>query len=214
MYTNPMRHTSWLAPVLLTAVLGALLGGCSGSGSQIRNDDDVRRVLTEDRQRIKEIERKIDMQSTRLNRFLAYNPELGGGGAGGGAMGGGGSYDTLLAYDVQFRVNSYDLSNSDRTLLDRVAEEMALTPASRLEIRGFTDSTGGRFYNHLLSEQRTGAAVRYLVGKYDIPLYRIHTIGFGEDMQSYIRDTASREDRNRRIEVRLLIARGAGYTGP
>lgn len=214
MYANLTRGKSWLAPVLLTAVLGTLLGGCSGSGSQIRTDDDVRRVLTEDRQRIQEMERKIDMQSTRLNRFLAYNPELAAGGAGGGAMGGGGSYDTLLAYDVQFKVNSYDLSAADRTLLDHVAEEMALTPASRLEIRGFTDSTGGRFYNHLLSEQRTGAAVRYLVGKYDVPMYRIQTVGFGEDMQTYIGDTASSENRNRRIEVRLLIAKGGGYTGP
>ncbi len=174
----------------------------------------MRRALMEDRQRINEIERKFDMQSTRLNRFLAYNPDLAVGGVDGGAMGGGGRYDTLLAYDVQFKINSYDLSASDRLLLDRVAEEMAHTPASRLEIRGFADSTGGRFYNHLLSEQRTGAAVRYLVGKYDVPIHRIHTIGFGEDMQSYIGDTASDEDRNRRIEVRLLIAKGAGFSGP
>ena len=44
-----------------------------------------------------------------------------------------------------------------------------------------TDRTGSRQYNETLGRKRADAVTEYLVAKHDIPIYRIHVIGLGEE---------------------------------
>ncbi|HXG65480.1 MAG TPA: OmpA family protein, partial [Blastocatellia bacterium] len=73
-----------------------------------------------------------------------------------------------------------------------------------LEIEGFADAIGTDAYNNQLTQKRANAVRRYLAEQHNIPLYRMHIIGFGE-LRS-VADNTTREGRaqNRRVEVRLM----------
>ena len=73
-------------------------------------------------------------------------------------------------------------------------------------VEGYTDATGSRQYNEELSRKRADAVVNYLVAKHDIPIYRIHMIGLGEDKPvDEGKDRAARA-KNRRVEVKVFSA--------
>jgi outer membrane protein OmpA-like peptidoglycan-associated protein len=73
-------------------------------------------------------------------------------------------------------------------------------------VEGFTDSTGDKAYNEALSRKRADAVVTYLVSKHDVPIYRIHMIGLGEDKPvDEGKDRAARA-KNRRVEVKVFTA--------
>ena len=58
----------------------------------------------------------------------------------------------------------------------------------------------------MLSRRRADSVAEYLVAKHDIPIYRIHMIGLGEERP--LDDARTREARakNRRVEVRVFTA--------
>ena len=73
-------------------------------------------------------------------------------------------------------------------------------------MEGYTDSTGSKAYNEALSRRRADSVVEYLVAKHDIPIYRIHMIGLGQEKP--VDDARTREARakNRRVEVKVFNA--------
>lgn len=107
---------------------------------------------------------------------------------------------------VHFGFNKDKLTPDDKGQLDKVAEEVQSLPRYFITIEGYTDQTGPASYNEELSRRRANHVVEYLVGQKNIPLYRIHVIGLGE--QKLVNDGKTREDRaqSRRVEVSLYSA--------
>ena len=74
-----------------------------------------------------------------------------------------------------------------------------------IAVEGYTDATGSKAYNEALSRRRADKVVEYLV-VHDIPIYRIHMIGLGQ--QRPVDEARNREARakNRRVEVKVFSA--------
>ena len=107
---------------------------------------------------------------------------------------------------VPFAFNKSTLNDSSKQDLDKLAQDVKADKRFFIAVEGYTDSTGSRAYNEMLSEKRADAVVHYLVSKHDIPIYRIHQIGLGMDKP--VDDAHSREARakNRRVEVKVYSA--------
>lgn len=105
---------------------------------------------------------------------------------------------------VNFKFDSYQLTPEAEQALDQIAAQIKDRGNFILEIQGFADSTGSDVYNNQLTQKRADAVRRYLAEQHNIPLFRMHILGFGEVRA--VADNQTREGRaqNRRVEVRLL----------
>lgn len=115
-------------------------------------------------------------------------------------------YKLQTSATVEFKFNQYKLSEAATQDLDRLASEMQADKRFIIAVEGFTDKTGTKEYNEVLSRRRADAVVEYLVAKHDIPIYRIHMVGLGEDKPvDEGRDRAARA-KNRRVEIKVFSA--------
>jgi outer membrane protein OmpA-like peptidoglycan-associated protein len=105
---------------------------------------------------------------------------------------------------VNFKFDSHQLTDEAKMALDELAAQIKDRENFVLELQGFADATGTEAYNNQLTQRRADAVRRYLAEQHDIPLFRMHILGFGE-MRS-VADNSTREGRaqNRRVEVRLM----------
>ena len=58
----------------------------------------------------------------------------------------------------------------------------------------------------VLSRKRADAVVEYLVAKHDLPIYRIHMIGLGEEKPLDEAHNRAARAKNRRVEVKVFSA--------
>ena len=107
------------------------------------------------------------------------------------------------SHTISFRYNSAALSDEASATLDGVAGDVANASNYRVEVQGYTDSSGDPSYNVGLSQRRATAVFRYLVSK-DVPLHRIAMIGLGEENPVADNSTRAGREENRRVEVRVL----------
>jgi outer membrane protein OmpA-like peptidoglycan-associated protein len=116
-------------------------------------------------------------------------------------------YKMATEITVPFRFDRYALTDDDKTQLDTLAASASKLKRYFITVEGFTDKTGSIQYNETLSRRRADAVAQYLVAKHDIPLYRIHMIGLGEQkpVEEAAKTRAARA-KNRRVEVRLFSA--------
>ena len=115
-------------------------------------------------------------------------------------------YKMQTAATVPFAFDKWALSQSAKEDLDGLATGLSSDKRFVVSVEGFTDSVGNRSYNEALSRKRADAVVTYLVAKHDIPIYRIHMIGLGEEKPvDEGRDHAARA-KNRRVEVKVFTA--------
>jgi OOP family OmpA-OmpF porin len=107
---------------------------------------------------------------------------------------------------VPFKFDKWALTSDAKQDLDKLAGDVKADKRFFIAVEGYTDSTGTKQYNETLSRKRADAVVEYLVAKHDIPIYRIHMIGLGE--QKPVDETRNREARakNRRVEVKVFSA--------
>ena len=105
---------------------------------------------------------------------------------------------------VNFKFDSSVLTPEATESLDQLAAQIKDRQNFILEIQGFADATGTDTYNNQLTRKRADAVRRYLAEQHDIPLFRMHILGFGEVRA--VADNKTREGRaqNRRVEIRLL----------
>lgn len=105
---------------------------------------------------------------------------------------------------VNFKFDSYELTPEAKASLDRLAAQIKDRNNFILEVTGFADWVGSDAYNNQLTEKRADAVRRYLAEQHNVPLFRMHMLGFGE--LRAVADNHSREGRaqNRRVEIRLL----------
>jgi outer membrane protein OmpA-like peptidoglycan-associated protein len=117
--------------------------------------------------------------------------------------------------DVLFDTGKADLQAVARERLAKVAGILLSYPDIRVEIDGFTDSTGSAEFNQRLSQERAQAVATYL-GSQGVNLSAMTERGFGEDQPVASNDTASGRQQNRRVELVVSgssIGQAAGEAG-
>ena len=107
---------------------------------------------------------------------------------------------------VPFKFNQYVLTTEAQKDLDMLAEEIKSSRRFFVAVEGYTDDVGNKQYNEQLSNRRADSVAEYLVAKHDIPIYRIHMIGLGEEKPVDEGHNRAARAKNRRVEVRVFTA--------
>jgi outer membrane protein OmpA-like peptidoglycan-associated protein len=108
---------------------------------------------------------------------------------------------------VHFGVNKDTLTKDEKAKLDDVAMQIANLQRYFITVEGYTDQTGTPSYNDQLSRERANAVIAYLVGQHNVPVYRIHMVGLGE--QKLIDEGKGKKAReaSRRVEINIFTAK-------
>ena len=115
-------------------------------------------------------------------------------------------YKLQNSASVPFAFDKFALSASAKEDLDKLADSLTADKRFVIAVEGYTDSTGNKAYNETLSRKRADAVVTYLVSKHDVPIYRIHMIGLGEDKPVDEAKNRAARAKNRRVEVKVFTA--------
>jgi outer membrane protein OmpA-like peptidoglycan-associated protein len=115
-------------------------------------------------------------------------------------------YKQVSDLTVPFAFNKYTLTAKDREDLDNMVTNASKNKRYFIAVEGFTDRTGSREYNETLSRKRADAVTEYLVAKHDIPIYRIHVIGLGDEKPVDDGHTRAARAKNRRVEIKIFSA--------
>lgn len=102
--------------------------------------------------------------------------------------------------DVLFDLNKYTLKPGAREKLAKVAGILLAYPDLKVQVEGYTDSTGRPEYNQRLSEQRAMTVRDYLVAQ-GINLNNVTAQGFGQNDPVATNATAEGRQQNRRVQM-------------
>ena len=108
---------------------------------------------------------------------------------------------------VHFGINKDTLTKDETAKLDEVATQIGSVQRYFITVEGFTDQTGSTARNDQLSRERANQVISYLVGSHDIPVYRIHMVGLGE--QKLIDEGKGKKAREAsgRVEITIYSAK-------
>lgn len=106
----------------------------------------------------------------------------------------------LTLGDVLFDTGKAQLNPGATRKLDDLAQFLKDNPQRRVEIDGFTDSTGSAAFNQELSQNRAAAVKSALIGR-GIDPSRVTTEGYGSAFPVASNNDASGRQQNRRVEV-------------
>ncbi len=108
---------------------------------------------------------------------------------------------------VHFGINKDTLTKDEKEKLDQFATQIGSQARYFITVEGFTDQTGSTALNDRLSRARAEQVISYLVGSHDIPVYRIHMVGLGE--QKLIDEGKGKKAReaSRRVEITIYTAK-------
>ena len=115
-------------------------------------------------------------------------------------------YKLQTTVAVPFQFNKYALSDDAKQDLDKLAGDVKSDKRFFIAVEGYTDKTGSKDYNAALSRRRADSVVEYLVAKHDVPIYRIHMIGLGEEKPVDEAKNRAARAKNRRVEVKVFSA--------
>lgn len=107
---------------------------------------------------------------------------------------------------VPFSFDKWALTPAAKQDLDKLATDIKTDKRYFVAVEGYTDATGSRTYNEALSRRRADAVVQYLVAKHELPIYRVHMIGLGEERPADEGKTRDARAKNRRVEVKVFSA--------
>jgi len=115
-------------------------------------------------------------------------------------------YKLQTTVSVPFQFDKFVLTSAAKQDLDKLAADVKADKRFFIAVEGYTDATGSRAYNEALSRRRADTVVQYLVGKHDLPIYRVHMIGLG--VERPVDEAKNRDARakNRRVEVKVFSA--------
>jgi outer membrane protein OmpA-like peptidoglycan-associated protein len=120
-----------------------------------------------------------------------------------------GEYTTVASAGVYFANSSYKLTDNGKAALDQLISSNSNVNGYRIEIAGYTSSTGGKTYNQRLSERRAAAVAQYLRENAGVPMWRILVpAGYGETHPAASNDGSKDRALNRRVEVRIMVSKG------
>ncbi len=108
---------------------------------------------------------------------------------------------------VHFGINKDTLAKGEKEKLDQFATQIGNQARYFITVEGFTDQTGSAALNDRLSRARAEQVISYLVGSHDIPVYRIHMVGLGD--QKLIDEGKGKKAReeSRRVEITIYTAK-------
>jgi len=112
--------------------------------------------------------------------------------------------------DVLFDTSSANLKATARERLAKVAGILLAYPDIRVEVDGYTDSTGNPTFNQQLSEQRAASVESYLVQQ-GVRSSNISVHGAGEANPVASNDTSVGRQQNRRVEL-VVTGQSIGTT--
>jgi OOP family OmpA-OmpF porin len=115
-------------------------------------------------------------------------------------------YKQVSDLTINFAFNKYALTAKDKEDLDNMVTNTAQNKRFFIAVEGFTDRIGSKQYNEELSRKRADAVTEYLVAKHDIPIYRIHMIGLGEEKPVDEAHNRAARAKNRRVEIKVFSA--------
>lgn len=102
--------------------------------------------------------------------------------------------------DVLFDTGSYTLRPAAREKLAKISGILLAYPGLKIQVEGYTDSTGGEEFNQRLSEQRAGMVRDYLIDQL-VPASSVTAQGFGESQPVASNDTVQGRQQNRRVQL-------------
>jgi OOP family OmpA-OmpF porin len=115
-------------------------------------------------------------------------------------------YKQVAQTTVNFKFNSEKLADDAKMALDQMVTDQNHYKRFFVAVEGFTDKVGRPDYNEALSRRRADAVVEYLVAQHNIPIYRIHMVGLGEQKPLEDARTRAANAKNRRVEVTMFSA--------
>lgn len=83
--------------------------------------------------------------------------------------------------DIHFDLDMYTIKESDREILNNLADWLLKNKGVKIEIEGHADDRGDHEYNLALGERRANGAREYLI-TLGVDAARISTISYGEEM--------------------------------
>jgi putative exosortase-associated protein (TIGR04073 family) len=104
--------------------------------------------------------------------------------------------------DLLFETGKATLDAEAQRKLASVADTLTQNPENRIQIQGFTDSTGGDSMNLKLSADRANAVSRYMISR-GVAAHRIETAGYGETRAIASNETVEGRAMNRRVEIQI-----------
>ena len=102
--------------------------------------------------------------------------------------------------DVLFDTGKYTLKQPTQVSLAKVSGILQAYPGLKLQVEGYTDSTGSPETNQKLSENRAGAVKDFLVTQ-GVSINNISATGFGEAKPVADNGTATGRAQNRRVQL-------------
>ena len=108
--------------------------------------------------------------------------------------------DAVGSDGIQFANNKADIRADAAQVIDRLITIARDCPATRITVKGHTDSMGERDYNLGLSQRRADAVVAYMQ-RNGIAPGRVNSVGVGPDEPIADNNTRAGRAQNRRIEL-------------
>jgi outer membrane protein OmpA-like peptidoglycan-associated protein len=102
--------------------------------------------------------------------------------------------------DVLFDTAKYNLKSPAREALAKLSGIVLSHPGLKLQVEGFTDSTGSETFNQTLSEERANSVRAFLIAQGVDPT-TINAIGYGESNPVASNNTPQDRQQNRRVEI-------------
>jgi OmpA-OmpF porin, OOP family len=119
-------------------------------------------------------------------------------------------YDVKGDLTVNFPTGSSTLSTDSKSALSQLARSATGLSGYLIQVKGFADSTGNASMNQQLSMDRAQEVIAYLLQDCKIPVRHIVAPGaMGTADPTGSNETASGRAENRRVEVKVLVNRGA-----
>ncbi|MES2392449.1 MAG: OmpA family protein [Acidobacteriota bacterium] len=105
--------------------------------------------------------------------------------------------------DVLFDTNKYTLKPNTQVDLAKVATILHLYPSLKVQVEGYTDSTGTPAYNQTLSENRADSVKNFLITN-GVPSENVTAQGFGAT--NFVADNTSPSGRQQNRRVNLVVS--------
>jgi len=106
---------------------------------------------------------------------------------------------------LSFRSGSAVIPPNAYSILDHVMESISIFKNRNVRVEGHTDSIGANLYNQDLSERRALAVKDYLRSRMESVHVDISSVGYGEEKPIANNETVEGRERNRRIDIVLLV---------
>jgi outer membrane protein OmpA-like peptidoglycan-associated protein len=112
----------------------------------------------------------------------------------------GNEFIAIVNNDILFTYNSFDLTSDAVNILSKLADVIRDIPETKVQIIGYTDSTGSVDYNLKLSQLRAKSVAMHL---YELGIDDISEVGKGIENPVASNSTEQGRKKNRRVEIKL-----------